>query len=191
MAKRVSWKSGEYILVLGLYLKLPYLNGAIPTPKDVVRLISEKFGITRTEDSIKMRLNNFMACDPVKIAEGIKGLDSGRQYCQPYWDMWSKDPQGLMAEIGKIVSADNATVIEMPSLELISLLPEAPSWTKLELTVLIHLVNTRVPISQENPMVRFYSVWFDKSIEDTVSLMEYFYQLLRGTFIVSTDPQII
>ena len=177
MAKRVNWSKGEYLLTLGLYLKIPYLNGVVPTPQDVVQLISDKFGVNRTVDSIKMRLNNFMSCDPLKQEQGIKGLDSGKQYCMPYWEKWHGDINGLNEEISKILSSNNH--VEAPSLELISILDENPSWSKLELTVLIHLALTRVPADINNPLVKFFSSWFEKSIDDVVELLVYFTQLFH------------
>jgi len=185
MAKRVNWSKGEYLLTLGLYLKIPYLNGVVPTPQDVVQLISDKFGVNRTVDSIKMRLNNFMSCDPLKQEQGIKGLDSGKQYCMPYWEKWHGDINGLNEEISKILSSNNH--VEAPSLELISILDENPSWSKLELTVLIHLALTRVPADINNPLVKFFSSWFEKSIDDVVELLVYFTQLFHHSFQTNTD----
>lgn len=180
MAKRVNWQRGEYILVLGLYLKLPYLNGVVPTPKDVVQIISDKYGISRTVDSIRMRLNNFMSCDPEKLAQGIKGLDSGKEYCMPYWNEWHNNPVGLQEEISKILAtADHAVV---PSLELISIFPDSPTWTNFELSVLIHLCRTRIPADEAHPMVKFYSLWFEKPLDETVILLEHFSKLFHHTF---------
>lgn len=180
MAKRVNWQRGEYLLVLGLYLKLPYLNGVVPTPKDVVQIISDKYGISRTVDSIRMRLNNFMSCDPEKLAQGIKGLDSGKEYCMPYWNEWHNNPVGLQEEISKILAtADHAVV---PSLELISIFPDSPTWTNFELSVLIHLCRTRIPADEAHPMVKFYSLWFEKPLDETVILLEHFSKLFHHTF---------
>ncbi len=44
MAKRVLWLKEEFILVLGLYLKIPYFNGVVPSFQDVVNIIKNKFG---------------------------------------------------------------------------------------------------------------------------------------------------
>lgn len=56
MAKRVLWLKEEFILVLGLYLKIPYFNGVVPSFQDVVNIIKNKFGISRTISSIKLDL---------------------------------------------------------------------------------------------------------------------------------------
>ena len=180
MAKRVNWQRGEYLLVLGLYLKLPYLNGVVPTHKDVVQIISDKYGISRTVDSIKMRLNNFMSCDPEKLAQGVKGIESGKEYCMPYWNEWHNNPVGLQAEISKILASANHTVV--PSLELISICPDSPTWSNFELSVIIHIFRTRIPSDETHPMVVFYSLWFEKPLDETVVLLNHFSKLFHHTF---------
>ena len=184
MAKRVNWQRGEFLLVLGLYLKLPYLNGVVPTHKDVVQIISDKYGISRTVDSIKMRLNNFMSCDPEKLAQGVKGLDSGKEYCMPYWNEWHNNPVGLQEEISKILASANHAAV--PSLELISIFPDSPTWTNFELSVLIHLCRTRIPADETHPMVKFYSLWFEKPLDETVVLLNHFSNLFHHTFAQDT-----
>lgn len=160
--------------MLGHYFKLPYFNNAVPTVDEVVKLIYEKLGITRSRGSVEMRIDNFMSCDPVKASEGIKGLDAGRTICMPYWQKWSKNKAGLLDEITRIISKQT---VQSSSLELVSVLPEVSNWLDLELTVLMHLCYTRVPVDEDNPMFKFFCLWFDKPVDETRILMTCFKQL--------------
>lgn len=186
MTKRINWSNGEYQLVLGLYFKLPYLNGVMPTPQDIVRIISEKFGIDRTVDSIKIRLNNFISCDPEMIAKGVKGMVAGRDNCQPHFDKWVNNKQGLLQEIQKILSGKNAT--KATTLELISILPTVSEWSNLELCVLLHLCRTRVPNDKESPILQFFCAWFDKEMEECMELLGYFHNLFLHNFVQIVSP---
>lgn len=126
-----------------------------------------------------------MSCDPAKALNGIKGLDSGREYCMPYWKEWSKNEAGLREEISKLLSRPS---MQTPSLELISIISDTPDWKELELTVLIHLCYTRVPADENNPILKFFCLWFEKPVDETVTLLSYFNQLFLNQFRQDSSP---
>ena len=98
MPLRNLWTPDEFILVLDLYFKLPFgrLNKNTPEVKKLAQLMG------RSDNSVALRLVNYAACDPYIIATGRHGMSSGRKTCQPYWDRFYNDREGLFFEAERI-----------------------------------------------------------------------------------------
>jgi hypothetical protein len=183
MAKRISWKPEEFLLVLGLYLKLPFLNGKIPTPSDLVNIIKSKFGIERTTSSIRIRVSNYMSCDPIKISKGIKGLDAGHDQCKPYWDKWADNKSGLLKELNRIISLSDADVSSLSSSSTLNVeqrYKRTEYFSKTELCIAIYFAITRVQATETNPIVKFFSLWFNHKISETINLLTTFTHYLKN-----------
>ena len=67
--KKVEWTEAEMLRVLAFYASL---DGGQPTKADLVKLQERMPG--RGLATIKLRLGNYVARDPRKIAKGLKGL---------------------------------------------------------------------------------------------------------------------
>lgn len=92
MANRL-WTRDEFILALDLYFRTPFGQIHKNNP-DIIKL-AEFIG--RTPSSVGMRLSNYANCDPKLKAAGIKGLDGGKEKCQPYWDEFANSRGKLMS----------------------------------------------------------------------------------------------
>lgn len=102
------WTREEMILVLNLYLKLPY--GQMDHRNKQVKELANIMG--RTDNSIAMRLNNFAACDPILSARGIKALGDQRDRCKPYWDEFVDNRDALVFESERILAEYQDVAIE-------------------------------------------------------------------------------
>lgn len=106
--KGSPWSREEMILVLNLYLKLPY--GQMDHRNKQVKELANIMG--RTDNSIAMRLNNFAACDPILAARGIKALGALKKQCKPYWDEFADNRDALVFESEKILADYQGIAIE-------------------------------------------------------------------------------
>lgn len=96
------------ILVLGLYLRLPFGKFHHSNP-DVIKMASL---IGRTPSSVAMRLSNYAALDPMLQARGVVGLRGGLEKCRSYWEEFSNDREGLIFECERILATYEHTSIE-------------------------------------------------------------------------------
>lgn len=194
MTKRELWRPEEFELVLGAYLSIPYLDGKIPTPENIVQIIASKFGINRTVGSIKIRLSNFASVDPIKIAAGFKGMDAAREYCEPYFKKWSNDKVGLLARINEIMDKPNIPTLEenVSTIYIVSEPEEvtytSSKWYDTELYILFYLAYTRVNPDNDNPLLLFFSTLFKHSIFEVVSVVKYFKSRLMS---ISAEEPIV
>ena len=76
------WTRDEMILALDLYRKAGHLPGTDP---EVVRLSG---CISKSRDSVNMRLANFVSLDPNHPG---KGLPNGGDLCKRIWDEFVDD----------------------------------------------------------------------------------------------------
>jgi len=67
--ERVEWTEAEMLRVLAFYVSL---DGAQPTKEDLIQLQSRM--PSRGLSTIKLRIGNYVARDPLKKALGLKGL---------------------------------------------------------------------------------------------------------------------
>lgn len=186
MTKRELWRPEEFELVLGAYLSIPYFDGKIPTPENIVQIIASKFGVNRTVGSIKIRLSNFASVDPIKIAAGFKGMDAAREYCEPYFKKWSNNKVGLLARINEILDKPNIPTLDdtVSTIYIVSepekVIYSSSKWYDTELYILFYLAYTRVNPDNDNPLLLFFSTWFNHSIFEVVSVVEYFKSRLKS-----------
>ncbi|MBQ9671902.1 MAG: HNH endonuclease [Prevotella sp.] len=114
------WSRDEMIVVLNLYFKLPFGKMDHRTPE--VNELANIMG--RTNNSVAMRLNNFASCDPMLIERGIKALGDHRKQCQPYWDGFYNNQEGLIFESEKILAEYQNTDIESKYKEILTNIPD-------------------------------------------------------------------
>ena len=108
MATRVYWTKDEFILVLNLYLKLPF--GQLDrNNKDVIALANL---VGRTPSAIAMRLVTYASIDPFQQKRGIKGLTGGKNTCEEYFNDYINDRENLMFESEKILAKYQGISIE-------------------------------------------------------------------------------
>ena len=81
MARADAWTHEEMILVLNLYLKLPFGKMDRRNP-DVIHLANI---IGRTPNAVALRLVNFASYDPQLQQRGIAGMAHGGKKCGVYW----------------------------------------------------------------------------------------------------------
>lgn len=120
MTRSDLWTREQMILVLNLYMKLPFGKMDSRTPE--VKHLAEVIG--RTAGAVAYRLTNFASCDPILKARGVKGMVNGRNQCQPYWDEFSHDRERLMYESELILAQKEGTTIEKKYENVIKDIPE-------------------------------------------------------------------
>ena len=120
MPRTDLWTREQMILVLNLYMKLPFGKMDARNP-DVKRLASI---IGRTAGAVAYRLTNYASCDPILKARGISGMQNGRKQCQPYWDEFVNDRERLMFESERILAQKEGTTIEKKFEEVIKDIPK-------------------------------------------------------------------
>ena len=108
MATGKVWTREEMILVLGLYLRLPFGKFHKANP-DVIRMANL---MERSPSSVAMRLSNYAALDPLLQARGISGLRGGVGKCKAYWDEFMNNREELVFECERIRSSYEQTDIE-------------------------------------------------------------------------------
>ena len=88
---RRLWTENELILTLDLYFKLPFgkLNKNTREVIELAQLIS------RSNNSVALRLVNFAACDPYIIESGRTGMTAGIPICKPIWDRYTNNREQL------------------------------------------------------------------------------------------------
>lgn len=121
------WSKDELILAFNLYLKLPFGKLHTRTP-EVIELAK----ITgRTVNSIAIRLTNFASCDPYHQNRGVKGMDGGRKQCQPIWDEFFNNKEGLIFKSEKILAERENQTIETKFSDLLFDIKDLKGETKL------------------------------------------------------------
>lgn len=107
MAKEL-WTREQMILVLNLYMKLPFgkMDSRNPEVKHLANVID------RTANAVAIRLTNYASCDPILKARGVSGMVNGRKQCQPYWDEFINDRERLIFESERILAQKEGTTIE-------------------------------------------------------------------------------
>jgi len=94
------WERYEFILVLNLYMQIPFPKIGYRHP-DVVKLAGI---LKRTPSSVALRLTNFAACDPILSGRNIVGMQGGKAQCMPYWQEFVKNREALMFESETILA---------------------------------------------------------------------------------------
>ena len=128
------WSRDEMILVLNLYLKMPFGKMHSRNP-DVIRL-AELIG--RTPDAVAFRLVNYAAFDPQLSQRGISGMSHGGKKCEEYWNEFIDDRERLLFESEKILAELEGTTVEKKYRDDLRDIPQMPGDDK------IRLVKTRV-----------------------------------------------
>lgn len=106
--ERREWTRDEMILVLNLYLKLPFGKMDKRTP-EVIHLASL---IGRTSNAVALRLVNYAACDPILKQRGISGMSHGGRKCQELWNEFVHDRERLLFESERILADREQTTVE-------------------------------------------------------------------------------
>lgn len=102
------WTREQMILVLNLYMKLPF--GKMDRRNPEVQHLAGV--INRTANAVAIRLTNYASCDPILKARGVSGMVNGRKQCQPYWDEFVNDRERLIFESEQILAQKEGTTIE-------------------------------------------------------------------------------
>lgn len=105
---RDLWTREEMILVLNLYLKLPFGKMDRRNP-DVIHL-AEIIG--RTPNAVALRLVNYASYDPILQQRGISGMAHGGKKCGEYWNEFVNDRERLLFESERILAMREGTTIE-------------------------------------------------------------------------------
>ena len=105
---RDLWTRDEMILVLNLYLKLPFGKMDSRNP-DVIRLAGI---IGRTPNAVALRLVNYASYDPILQQRGISGMGHGGKKCGEYWNEFINDRERLLYESERILAQCEGTTIE-------------------------------------------------------------------------------
>lgn len=108
MPRSDLWTREQMILVLNLYMKLPF--GKMDRRNPEVEHLASLIG--RTPSAVAYRLTNYASCDPILKARGIKGMINGRKQCQPYWDEFVNNRERLIFESEQILAQKEGTTIE-------------------------------------------------------------------------------
>ena len=134
MAKNL-WTKEEMVLVLNLYLKLPF--GKMHARNMDVIKIAHLIG--RTPNAVALRLGNYASCDPKLKQRGILGMSHGGKKCEEYWNEFAEDPERLLYESESILAQYEGTSVEKKfEKELIDIPIDIIGDTK------IRLVKTRI-----------------------------------------------
>lgn len=106
--KGSPWTREEMILVLNLYMKIPY--GKMYKSYPAVKELAELMG--RSPSTVAIRLSNFASCDPILRERNIKGMADGRKRCQPFWDEFFQNKDALIYESERILAELQGMTIE-------------------------------------------------------------------------------
>lgn len=112
------WTREEFILVLNLYLKLPFgkFDAKTKEVKELALLID------RTPGAVSMRLSNFASVDPFHQERGIAGLTGGGKQVKPFWDEFMSNKEALLFESERLLAErENRTLDEKFQPELVEL----------------------------------------------------------------------
>lgn len=88
------WTRDEMVLVLNLYLKMPFGKMHKNNP-DVIRIAHLT---QRTPSAIALRLVNYASYDPQLKQRGISGMTHGGQKCAEYWNEFIDNREKLLYE---------------------------------------------------------------------------------------------
>jgi putative restriction endonuclease len=110
-----KWTREELILAFNLYLKLPFGKLHTRTP-EIIELASL---MSRSVNSVALRLVNFSSCDPYHQNRGIKGMVGGLKQCQPIWDEFANNQESLVFESERILAEKQNQTIETKFNELL------------------------------------------------------------------------
>lgn len=105
---RDLWTRDEMILVLNLYLKLPFGKMDRRNP-DVIHLANI---IGRTANAVALRLVNFASYDPQLKQRGISGMAHGGKKCGEYWNEFINDREKLLFESERILAEREGVTVE-------------------------------------------------------------------------------
>ena len=105
---RDLWTREEMILVLNLYLKLPF--GKMDRRNPEVIKMAQIIG--RTPNAVALRLVNYASHDPQLKQRGISGMTHGGKVCEEYWNEFSNDRERLLFESERILAQREGTSIE-------------------------------------------------------------------------------
>ena len=108
MTRNDAWTREEMILVLNLYLKLPFGKMDRRNP-DVIHLANI---IGRTPNAVALRLVNYASLDPQLKQRGISGMAHGGKKCDEYWHEFINDRERLLFESERILAQWEGTTIE-------------------------------------------------------------------------------
>ena len=108
MATNNLWTRDEMILVLNLYLKIPFgkMHKGNPNVIKMAHLIG------RTPDAVAYRLVNYASYDPQLKQRGISGMSHGGKKCEEYWNEFVDDREKLLYESERILAQYEGTSIE-------------------------------------------------------------------------------
>lgn len=108
MATNNLWTRDEMILVLNLYLKMPFgkMHKGNPNVIKMAHLIG------RTPDAVAYRLVNYASYDPQLKQRGISGMSHGGKKCEEYWNEFVDDREKLLYESERILAQYEGTSIE-------------------------------------------------------------------------------
>lgn len=108
MATNNLWTRDEMILVLNLYLKMPFgkMHKGNPNVIQMAHLIG------RTPDAVAYRLANYASYDPQLKQRGISGMSHGGKKCEEYWNEFVDDREKLLYESERILAQYEGTSIE-------------------------------------------------------------------------------
>lgn len=102
------WNREEMILVLNLYLKLPF--GKMDSRNPEVIHIANLIG--RTPNAVALRLVNYASQDPSLQQRGISGMTHGGKKCEEYWREFINDREKLVFESERILAQLEGTTVE-------------------------------------------------------------------------------
>ena len=105
---RDLWTRAEMILVLNLYLKLPFGKMYSRNP-DVIHLANI---IGRSANAVALRLVNYASYDPQLKHRGISGMAHGGKKCSDLWNEFINDRERLLFESERILAEHEGTTIE-------------------------------------------------------------------------------
>lgn len=105
---RDLWTRDEMILVLNLYLKLPF--GKMYARNPLVIHYANIIG--RTPNAVALRLVNYASCDPILQQRGISGMKHGGKKCDEYWNEFINNRERLLFESERILAEHEGTTIE-------------------------------------------------------------------------------
>ena len=102
------WTRDEMILVLNLYLKMPF-GKMHKGNADVIKLANL---IERTPDAVAFRLVNYASHDPQLKRRGISGMSHGGKKCEEYWNEFMDDREKLLYESERLLAQYEGLSIE-------------------------------------------------------------------------------
>lgn len=120
MAENKLWTRDEMILVLNLYLKLPF--GKMDARNPAVIHLAQVIG--RTPNAVALRLVNYAACDPILKQRGIAGMAHGGKKCAEFWEEFNSDRERLLFESEKILANKEHTTVEAKYKPTLRSIPE-------------------------------------------------------------------